>query len=56
MLYDVCDRLAALCGGYFSLGEKLFNQGFILLSRVLEDAVHVDAHQLHVRPPRGAHR
>ena len=48
VLYDVCDRLSSLCGGYFSIGEKLFNQGFILLSRVLEDAFHVDPHQLHV--------
>ena len=46
VLYDVCDRLASLCGGYFSLGEKIFNQGRILLSRVFEDSFHVDPHLL----------
>ena len=48
MIHDVCDQLASFCAGYFTLGEKLFNQSVIALERVLADPYHADAYQVQV--------
>lgn len=48
MVYEVCDKLASFCAGYFSLGEKLFNQGYLGLERLSEDLYHVDERELQV--------
>lgn len=47
-MYEVCDNLSSFCGGYFSLGEKLYNQGVILLNRLFEDVYHVNERELNV--------
>lgn len=54
VVYEVCDKLAGFCAGYFFLGEKLFNQGFLGLQRLAEDAYHVDERELRVRLPWAA--
>ena len=48
VVYEVCDKLSSFCAGYFSLGEKLFNQGFLGLQRLAEDAYHVDEREFRV--------
>lgn len=48
VVYEVCDNLSSFCGGYFSLGEKLYNQGAILLNRLFEDVYHVNERELNV--------